>query len=235
MAQTPARLIVVDDDAEIRRLLADRLSDEGFQVATAVSGEDFLAQFDPATTDLVVLDINLPGVDGLGVCERLREANDTPIIMLTARGDPRDRIAGLELGADDYIAKPFEPRELVARIRNVLRRSGPNTDSARFIRFRQWTLDVVLRRVVDDTNRAVILSATEFRILRLLIDRAGSALSREEILELGGSVGEHSGERAVDLQVSRLRTKLRDNHVPHTIIETVRRQGYSFVAPIQCS
>lgn len=232
-------LLVVDDDAEIRSLLAEQLEAQSYRVLQAADGAEFARIFARQPVDLVILDLSLPDEDGLSLCRRLRSTSQTPVVMLTARGDPMDRIAGLELGADDYVCKPFEPRELLARVRTVLRRAGSaaavSAANARSIEFGRWTLDVAMRRLVDDGGRAVILSGTEFRLLKLLIDHAGEVLGRDQINAMGGSHGDDSQARAVDLQISRIRSKLEDVGPTHEIIATVRHQGYSFIAPLRCS
>ena len=211
---------------------------EHYRVLEAATCSEFEQKYSSHEIDLIILDLTLPDGDGLALCHELRKSSRTPVIMLTARGDPSERITGLELGADDYVCKPFEPRELLARIRNILLRTSQpeivNTTNARFIVFGYWTLDVPMRRVVNADGRAVILSGTEFRLLRLLIDNAGEVLSREQINELGGSHGDDSLDRAVDLQISRIRGKLDDVGPPYSIISTVRHKGYCFMAPIIC-
>jgi len=239
MANNAPTLLIVDDDADIRSLLAAQLEAEGYRILQAADCSEFERQFGAHDVDLVILDLTLPDGDGLALCRKLRAQSSTPVIMLTARGDPGDRVAGLELGADDYVCKPFEPRELLARVRNILRRAhfpeAKNSVNARYIVFGYWTLDVPMRRVIDTDGRAVILSGTEFRMLRLLIDHAGEVLSREQINALGGSHGDDSLARAVDLQISRIRGKLNDFGPPYSIISTVRHKGYCFMAPIKCS
>lgn len=234
-----ATLLVVDDDAEIRALLAEQLEGEGHRVLQAAAGVDFDHVLAREIVDLVILDLTLPDADGLDLCRALRARSAIPVIMLTARGDPADRVDGLEIGADDYVCKPFEPRELMARVRNMLKRARSaaaiDASNARRIVFGYWTLDVPMRRLIDANDRAVILSATEFRLLRLLIDHAGETLSREQINAMGGSHGDDLLARAVDLQISRIRGKLGDTAMPHRIIATVRNQGYCFMAPIRCS
>ena len=186
--------------------------------------------------DLITLDLNMPREDGLMLCRDLRaRAQHIPIIMLTARGEPIDRILGLEMGADDYLAKPFEPRELLARIRSVLRRTQslpPNLEplEARRAVFDGWTVDFEQRRLLDDAGRVTILSGAEFRLLKTLIDHANRVLSREQLLALGVVKQSDALDRAVDLQISRLRQKF--GVAGSDLIRTIRNEGYVLAAAV---
>lgn len=228
-------LLVVDDDREIRSLLAERLTAVGYLVSAAADGAEMRRVLAHTTVDLVILDLNLPREDGLALCRELRAGSAVPIIMLTARGEPIDRVLGLEMGADDYIAKPFEPRELLARIRSVLRRTRAlpvNMEplDARQARFSGWTLDFEHRHLVDPAGRTVVLSGAEFRLLKVLVDHANRVLSREQLLALGAV--RQGEDRAIDLQVSRLRQKLSDDPRAPTLVKTVRSEGYVLASPV---
>jgi len=232
---TPATLLVVDDDREIRVLLAEHLEQHGFQVLKAADGKAMRTVLASGPVDLVVLDLNLPGEDGLTLCRQLRATSSTPVIMLTARGDPIDRIVGLEMGADDYLAKPFEPRELVARIRSVLRRAAAlpprlQHDGARHADFAGWSLDRDARALQASDGRLVMLSSAEFDLLDALVGHAGKPLSREQLRAL--SVVTDADDRAIDLRVSRLRLKLGDDARSPTLIKTVRSLGYMLAASV---
>jgi two-component system OmpR family response regulator len=229
------RILIVDDDWDIRTLLADVLVQAGFAVATAANGAEMREALDRDPVDLIVLDLNLPGEDGLTLCRELRASNETPIIILSARADPIDRVLGLELGSDDYLTKPFEPRELVARIRSVLRRLEHRSSERRIRRavFHHWALDFEHRHLVDSRGRIIMLSGAEYTLLRAMIDHAHEVLTREQIAALGlCSCGEGVG-RAIDLQVSRLRQKLDDDARASEIIKTVRNRGYVFASSVR--
>lgn len=229
-------LLVVDDDRDIRSLLAEQLGAAGFAVAMAADGTAMRHELDRHAIDLVILDLNLPREDGLALCREVRASSAVPIIMLTARGDPIDRILGLEMGADDYLAKPFEPRELLARIRSVLRRAQAlptNLDplDARRALLAGWTVDFELRQLVGTDGRVVMLSGTEFRLLRMFIDYANRVLSREQLMAMGAIRQGDGLDRAIDLQVSRLRNKFgRDGA---ELIRTVRNEGYVLAASVR--
>lgn len=234
-ADRGATLLIVDDDRDIRSLLAEHLEQHGFRVLKAADGPAMQTALGRAPVDLVVLDLNLPGEDGLSLCRRLRATSTTPVIMLTARGDPIDRIVGLEMGADDYLAKPFEPRELVARIRSVLRRAATlplplQRGPARHSDFAGWSLDRDGRALTAPDGRLVMLSGAEFDLLSALIEHAGRPVSREQLRSL--SVAADSDDRAIDLRVSRLRQKLGDDARDPALIKTVRSRGYVLAAPV---
>src|SRR3989339_634414 len=187
---------------------------------------------DEKLPDIVIVDIMLPEIDGFEVCKRIRKESNVPILMLTARGDVADRIVGLELGADDYLPKPFEPRELVARIRAVLRRAGGQAPRAPGpeLRFAGWTFHRVHRQLKAADGLVVPLSAAEFRLLSALVDRPGQALSRERLLEITRAPGVQASERSIDLAVSLLRSKLGDEDA--LLIRTLRGAGYLFAAKV---
>lgn len=229
-------LLVVDDDHDIRTLLAEQLGRAGYQVLTAADGVQMRHQLERERVDLVVLDLNLPGEDGLTLCRNLRAQSATPVIMLTARAEPIDRVLGLEMGADDYLAKPFEPRELLARIRNVLRRTEAlpanlEPTPLKRARFGQWLFDLEQRHLVAADGRVVMLSGAEFRLLKVFIEHAHRVLSREQLVSLSSGKPFDAQERAIDLQVSRLRGKLGDNG--GTLIKTVRNEGYVLATSVE--
>jgi len=235
MENASQHLLVVDDDREIRILLAEQLAAAGYRISVAADGAEMRRKLAQHAIDLIILDLNLPREDGLTLCRNLRTQSNTPIIMLTARGQPIDRIIGLEMGADDYIAKPFEPRELVARIRSVLRRARSlpaNLDplDARRALFAGWTFDLEFRQLVDPQGRVVMLSGTEFRLLRLFVEYPNRVLSREQLLTMGAVRQADAQDRAVDLQVSRLRQKL--GAAGAELIRTVRAEGYVLAASV---
>ena len=187
--------------------------------------------------DLVVLDLNMPGEDGLTLCRNLRAQSNTPVVMLTARGEPIDRIVGLEMGADDYLTKPFEPRELLARIRNVLRRttalpSNLETVSTGKAKFAGWTLDLQKRHLVDSDGRVIVLSGAEFRLLRVFVTHPNRVLTREQLVALSSGRAHEAQQRAIDLQISRLRGKLGDDLATSALIKTVRNEGYVLAAAV---
>ncbi|WP_284877760.1 response regulator transcription factor [Brevundimonas sp. MEB006b] len=234
MSQTSAApvLLVVDDDREIRNLLSDHLEQHGFRTVKAADGRAMKAALEAGPVDLVVLDLNLPDEDGLSLCRGIRAASKIPVIILTARGDPIDRIVGLEMGADDYMAKPFEPRELVARIRTVLRRTGgeATTSEGRHADFSGWSLDIAARALTAPDGRLAPLSGADFDLLHALVRNGGKPLSRERIRAL--STVADADDRAIDLRVSRLRQKLGDDAKAPALIRTVRSLGYMLAGPV---
>jgi two-component system, OmpR family, response regulator RpaB len=215
------RILVVDDEASIRRILETRLSMIGYDVVTAADGEEALETFRNSVPDLVVLDVMMPKLDGYGVCQELRKESDVPIIMLTALGDVADRITGLELGADDYVVKPFSPKELEARIRSVLRSGVIHIGSIR--------VDTNKRQVCKGDER-IRLTGMEFSLLELLVGKSGEPFSRSEILqEVWGYTPErHVDTRVVDVHISRLRAKLEEDPSNPELILTARGTGYLF-------
>ncbi|MFE9084458.1 response regulator transcription factor [Brevundimonas sp. NPDC003935] len=226
-----ADILIVDDDASLRGALQDYLSGAGYGVRTADGGAAMDARLAEAMPDLVVLDVMMPGEDGLSICRRLQ--GRAPVLMLSAMGETTDRIVGLEVGAADYLPKPFEPRELLARIRAVLRRPV-HADEAmdRGLAFEGWTLEVEARRLSDPGGEAVELTAGEFALLLTFMRSGGRILSRDQILENTHGPLAENFDRAVDLAVSRLRRKLdRPGQAP--LIETVRGAGYRFRAPVR--
>ncbi|MBW9334503.1 response regulator [Herbaspirillum sp. RU 5E] len=228
---TNTHILVVDDDRDIRTLLAEYLDSNGLRTLTATNGSEMRRVLEESRVDLIVLDLTLPGEDGLTLCRNLRATSSVPVIMLTARGEPLDRILGLEMGADDYLAKPFEPRELFARIRSVLRRTQalpPNMaqPDVATMRFAGWTLDLTARHLVNRDGVVVALSGAEFRLLKVFLDHPNRVLNRDQLLELTQGRESDPFDRSVDIQISRLRQKLGDDARTPTIIKTVRNEGY---------
>ena len=225
------RALIVDDDVPIRELLIDYLARFGILATGVTDGTAMRQAMQAETFDVVVLDLMLPGEDGLSLCRWLRAESDIPILMLTARCEPTDRIIGLELGADDYMSKPFEPRELVARIQTILRRvRDDRTEQRANIRFDNWRLNSVLRQLVADNGLVVPLSNAEFRLLWVFIERPRRVLSREQLLDAARGRSIEAFDRSIDLLVSRLRQKLGDDPKAPQLIKTVRGEGYLFDA-----
>lgn len=234
----PPTILVVDDDPDICKLLADYLSGNGYQTLHAEHGRAMWHVLEQHHVDLVVLDLNLPGEDGLSLCRKLRSRSAIPVVMLTAKGEALDRILGLEMGADDYLPKPCEPRELLARIRSVLRRSALVTEyslveKAQRILFSGWTFDLIARHLVRSDGMLVMLSAAEFRLLRVFLEHANEVLNRDQLISLAHGRGGDALDRSVDLQISRLRSKLGEEARVPKIIKTVRNGGYILAAKVQ--
>jgi two-component system phosphate regulon response regulator OmpR len=215
-------ILVVDDDARLRKLLARYLSEHGFLVATAEDASDARGKLTSFTFDLIVLDLMMPGESGLSLAADLRRRSGVPILMLTAMGEPEDRIAGLEQGADDYMVKPFEPRELLLRIGNILRRVPQSAALAAEVRMGEMVFDMT-REELRQGDQQVKLTSVETALLGALAQRAGVALSREELIDLTGAAG---GDRAVDVQVTRLRRKIERDPRDPRYLQTVRGRGY---------
>lgn len=230
-------LLVVDDDREIRSLLTEYLEQAGYRVSAVADGKGMRRALEGHRIDLVVLDLMLPGEDGLTLCRDLRVSSNLPVLMLTARGTEVDRIVGLEMGADDYLAKPFNPRELLARIRSILRRAQalpPNLEpeDVGAFRFDGWTLDVAARHVVAVDGLVVPLSGAEYRLLRVFLEHPQRVLSRDQLLELANGREPILFDRSVDVLVGRLRKRLRDDGREPQLVKTVRGEGYVFVAQV---
>ena len=220
-------LLIIDDDAKLNQLLEDYLKDFGFDVATATHPAKGLKKLKQTAPDLVILDIMLPEMDGFEVCRTIRQTSDVPIIMLTARGEITDKVVGLELGADDYLAKPFEPRELVARIQSVLRRTRLLTDT-RSLSFNRLVIDPA-KQIARLDGKPVDLTTNEFRALVLLAANAGKVLNRDQLLQELRGIDCDAFNRSVDITVSRLRQKLKDNPKAPEFIKTVWGSGYVFI------
>jgi two-component system OmpR family response regulator len=232
------RVLIVDDDPEIRRLLVDYLGRNGYRAHAVADGGELRRALAENRFDLIVLDLMLPGEDGLEICRRLRSDSDIPIIMLTARGEETDRIVGLEMGADDYLPKPFNPRELLARIKGVLRRARtlpPSEDlqHGASLRFAGWTLDTSARHLVSPAGVVVALSGAEYSLLSAFLKHPNRVLSRDQLLDLARGRDAVPFDRSIDMQVSRLRKRLHDDPQDGGIIRTVRGEGYLFAARVE--
>jgi DNA-binding response OmpR family regulator len=225
MART---ILVIDDDEKLNRLLKRFLKDYGYEVYSAVDADEGFKKVRAVQPDLVILDVMLPGMTGFDVCKRIRESSALPIIMLTARGDVTDKVVGLELGADDYLPKPFEPRELVARIQAVLRRVQHAVSSHRR-RFGRLTVDCHRRQAWLD-DREIDLTTSEFTALDLLVRHAGKVLDRDEIMQALRGIDSECFNRVVDITMSRLRQKLGDDPKHPQFVKTVWGTGYTFIA-----
>jgi two-component system phosphate regulon response regulator OmpR len=238
MSQTPRRndkILICDDDARIRDLLRRYLTQEGFDVLQAEDGKSLTRLLLREPVDLIVLDLMLPGEDGLSICRRLRAANDhTPIIMLTAKGEDVDRIVGLEIGADDYVGKPFNPRELLARIHAVLRRRptpeapGAPSSGNELVRFGAFTFDLAARTLCKD-GQDLALTSGEFAMLKALVRHPRQPLSREKLAQLARGREFEAFDRSLDVQVSRLRKLIETDVTAPRYIQTVWGVGYVFV------
>jgi two-component system OmpR family response regulator len=231
-------IAVVDDHRDIRDLVGKYLSQHGYRVSVAESAAALRRMLDRSAPDLIVLDVMMPGEDGLSLCRYLRGTGDVPVILLTAMAEDTDRIIGLEIGADDYVTKPFNPRELLARIKAVLRRvhSLPPQRGrlkAKALRFDRWLLDVGRRELVGEDGVAVPLSTAEFRLLNAFLDHAGLVLSRDQLLDLTVGRAADSFDRSIDNQVSRLRKKIEADPKAPALIKTHWGGGYSFVAEVE--
>ena len=230
MSERP-HVLIVDDDREIRGLLAQYLEKHDFRTTAVADGREMRRVLERSHVDLLVLDLMLPGEDGLSLCRELRGRSQLPIIMLTARGEDVDRIVGLELGADDYIAKPFNPRELLGRIKAVLRRSAhaprdPSPENVRGFSFDGWRLDTVTRTLTSAAGNEVALSGAEYRLLAVLLGSANRVLTRAQLTELLRGREADPFDRSIDVRVSRLRQILGDDARAPQIIKTVYGEGY---------
>ncbi len=241
---TSAHILIVDDDKEIRDLLARFLDKHGLRVTVAADGRDMKKALADWKIDLIVLDLMLPGEDGLTLCRNLRSESSIPVIMLTAMGEEMDRIVGLEMGADDYLAKPFNPRELLARIKAVLRRAdelpqasdrgtGDDGDRDRVYVFSGWNLDAQRRDLISPDGVMVSLSGGEFELLMAFVSHPGRVLSRDQLLDLARGREAQPFDRSMDVQVSRLRHKIEIDPKNPALIKTVRSGGYMFTAKVQ--
>ncbi len=238
MTQKNKHIVVVDDDFEIRSLLSDYLSKNGFTVTGAEDGEEFFKVMEDIEPDLVVLDIMMPGEDGFSVCQQLRKESDIPVIMLTASADETDRIVGLEMGADDYLAKPFNPRELLARIKAILRRvqepaSNKSAQQNKFYRFGDITLDTMTRMLRFADGQESHLSGADYTLLMLFLQKGNNVLSRDEISDALHGRECNPYDRSIDVHMSRLRSRLGDDAKHPRLIKTVRGAGYVLTVPVE--
>jgi two-component system OmpR family response regulator len=230
-------ILVIEDDREISAWVSRYLRENDCRVTAAADGRNIDALMDDNRISLVVLDLMLPGEDGLSLCRRLRQRSHVPIIMLTAKGQDIDRIVGLEMGADDYLTKPFNPRELLARIKAVLRRAGlaalePLRSHARALSFEGWIVDCAMRELRSPQGARIAVTGAEFDLLQALCERPGRVLSRDQLVEVTQGRTAGAFERSVDILISRLRRKIeRDPHHPE-MIKTVRSGGYMFTSTV---
>lgn len=225
-------ILVVDDQPDIRDALCENLERNGFQVSAAVNAEQARDHLEADKIDLVVLDIMMPGETGLSLCKAISASSATPVILLTALADDTDRIIGLEIGADDYVTKPFNPRELVARIRSVLRRSSSQkiTSRPRNVKFGVWRLDEETGELSGQDNLIVTLSTGELRLLKVFIDNTGKTLSRDDLFNMTKGRDGFAFERSIDNMISRLRRKIETDPTNPSYIKTVWGDGYRFIA-----
>jgi two-component system OmpR family response regulator len=238
MSTTPEHLLVVDDDREIRNLLTEYLEQSGYRVTAVGDGKTMRRVLESHRIDIVILDLMLPGEDGLSLCRDLRNRSNLPVLMLTARGTEIDRIVGLEMGADDYLVKPFNPRELLARIKSILRRANalpPNLESGdvKLYRFAGWTLDVAARNAIAPDGLVVPLSGAEFRLLNVFLEHPQRVLSRDQLLELASGREAILFDRSIDVMIGRLRKRLQDDGKEPALIKTVRGEGYVLAAQVE--
>jgi DNA-binding response OmpR family regulator len=229
------KILIVDDDQKTRTLLKTYLEKNQYEVLLSHNGESFLAEFGRHADELslVILDVMLPDTDGFALCKAVRNRCNVPIIMLTASSDETDRVVGLELGADDYIAKPYSPRELLARIKAILRRSATEpAAAARYYRFDGFTIDLVERKVLDSAGAMLALTGLDFQLLKYFVEHPGVILDRDLLCEQ--TRGRESGplDRSLDVQISRLRMRLNDDGKQPRLIKTVRGAGYVFSAEV---
>jgi two-component system OmpR family response regulator len=232
----PIRLLLVDDEASLREPLGEYLARQGFVVTQAANAAEAREHLRELAPDLVLLDIMMPGEDGLSLCRHLTESRSLPTILLTARGEATDRVVGLEIGADDYVVKPFEPRELVARIRSVLRRSTRGAPAAvdnEILEFEGWRLDPLKRRLTDAEGAVVAISSVEFRLLMAFLEHPRQVLDRDRLLDMVQGREAHLFDRAVDNQVSRLRRKIEVDSRNPQLIQTVWGGGYMLATDVR--
>ncbi|MBP0615790.1 response regulator transcription factor [Jiella mangrovi] len=234
-SSTTPRILIVEDDAEIGAMLRDALSKNGMHAEVATSGREMDDRLLAGAFDLVILDVMLPGEDGLSLCRRLRSETSVPIIMLTALGEEVDRILGIEIGADDYITKPFSTREVLARIRGLLRRayfSKAGAERMRPLRFEGWRIDPLRRQLHDPENTRISMTTAEFDLLLAFCRNPGKILTREELLTLTHAGLAGPVERSVDVHVSRVRQKIEADPREPVLLKTVRLGGYMFTANV---
>lgn len=237
MSEQP-HILVVDDDRDIRTLLSEYLQKNGYRVTAVAEGKAMRRALEQTHVDLIVLDLMLPGEDGLKLCRDLRTRSQIPVLMLTAMGEEIDRVLGLEVGADDYLPKPFSPRELLGRIRAILRRTAhmprdPDLSNALGYRFAEWQLDLTTRTLTHADGSQVALNGAEFRLLSILLSHASRVLSRAQLMELLRGRELDPFDRSVDVRISRLRQNLRDDARAPRIIKTIYGEGYVIGVPIE--
>jgi two-component system OmpR family response regulator len=234
----PDHILIVDDDGEIRNLLSAYLQKNGLRVTAVGDGKAMERALVAARIDLIVLDLMLPGDDGLTLCRQLRAKSDIPVLMLTARSDETDRVVGLEMGADDYLTKPFSARELLARIKVILRRARSlpvnlQPEDLREARFAGWTLNTLHRHLISPAGVVVALSGAEYRLLRIFLSHPNRVLNRDQLVDLTQGREADPLDRSIDVQVSRLRQRLGDDPRDPLLIKTVRGLGYVLSVPVE--
>ncbi|MBO0343683.1 response regulator [Roseibium limicola] len=239
--QRTEHILIVEDDCEIGALMERHLSENGWKVSLAANGAEMDRILGTSRIDLVILDLMLGGEDGLSICRRLRGSSTLPIIIVSAKSDDFDRVIGLEVGADDYLPKPFNPRELIARVRAMFRRmemgAAEPSVSAKTILFENWRMDCTTRSLHNPDGAVVSLTPAEFDLLQVLAERRGRVLSREQLIDLthGGNSQSSGSGRNIDILISRVRSKLEAGGAPYQFIRTVRSGGYEFVAEVTAS
>ncbi len=229
------KILIVDDDHKIRSLLKTYLEKNQFEVLLAHDGASFTAEFERYRDDidLCILDVMLPDTEGFSLCQQLRRRSDVPVIMLTASADETDRIVGLELGADDYLGKPFNPRELLARIKAIGRRAGQDKPAPpRYYQFNGCTLDTLERSLIDAQGQAAALTGMDFQLLKLLVEHPGEVIDRARLAEVTRGRDLGPLDRSLDVQISRLRQRLQDDGKSPALIKTVRGAGYVFATTV---
>ncbi|HML82351.1 MAG TPA: response regulator [Thiomonas arsenitoxydans] len=234
----PDHILIVDDDGEIRNLLSAYLQKNGLRVTAVGDGKAMERALVAARIDLIVLDLMLPGDDGLTLCRQLRAKSDIPVLMLTARSDETDRVVGLEMGADDYLTKPFSARELLARIKVILRRARSlpvnlQPEDLREAHFAGWTLNTLHRHLISPAGVVVTLSGAEYRLLRIFLSHPNRVLNRDQLVDLTQGREADPLDRSIDVQVSRLRQRLGDDPRDPVLIKTVRGLGYVLSVPVE--
>lgn len=232
-------ILVVDDEEDIRSLLTGFFRKHGHEVSIATDGKTMFAALNVKQIDIVILDVMLPGEDGFSLCRRIRATSKVPVIMLTAVADHVDRVVGLEMGADDYLVKPFDARELLARVKAVLRRTtqteatGPCTGTRPLLRFAGWSLDIARRELRSADNTLTILSSSEFDLLLAFAEHPQRVLTRDQLLDLARGSSHEVYDRSIDVQVGRLRRKLDTDTETPSVIRTVRGGGYMFTSSVR--
>jgi two-component system OmpR family response regulator len=239
MSDQTAHILIVDDERDIRKPLGDYLGKHGYRISLAADGREMDQAMAAASVDLVILDVMMPGEDGLRICRRLQETSRIPVILLTAMSDETDRIVGLELGADDYVSKPFNPRELLARVKSVLRRSAmlPRRQQRvrGIVKFDRWQFDLKRKELIGPDGVVVRLSSGEHLLLSSLVEHAGLTLSREQLLDLTRGRDAQLFDRSIDNQISRLRRKIELDPKNPRIILTQWGGGYEFASELEWS
>jgi two-component system OmpR family response regulator len=233
-------ILIVEDDREIRALMARLLKSNEFRVTAVGDGREMDRALADSRIDLIILDVMLPNEDGLSICRRVRAQRQVPIIMVSAKGEEVDRVLGLEIGADDYLVKPFASRELLARVRAVLRRAAGPTDlapanAANLFRFHGWVLDALRRTLTDPSGARVSVTDGEFDLLRVFCQRPGRVLSRDQLIDLTQGRAAGPNERSIDILVVRLRRKIEADPQRPDFVKTVRSGGYMFTPDVEAS